>query len=150
MWSFSGISGVQVESTWSFYGSVGECKIQSIDCVCGYMRQIQGGRCCPPSRVHCCCPPRPPFIVLHNHRHCPPPPLSSSSLPSLTLSHASSPLLPSSSPSLGFSAYRQKNPRCFQNGYPMGMGTVVDFGTLWHTAYLYHGIVGMYEYIIVE
>jgi hypothetical protein len=31
----------------------------------------------------------------------------------------------------------------------VGTGTVVDFGTLWHTAYPYRGIAGMYGYIIV-
>jgi hypothetical protein len=26
------------------------------------------------------------------------------------------------------------------------MGMVFDFGTLWHTMYLYHGVMGMYRY----
>ena len=28
-------------------------------------------------------------------------------------------------------------------GFGIGTGTVVDFGTLWHTMYLYRGIAGM-------
>ena len=34
--------------------------------------------------------------------------------------------------------------RGFSKTGSVGMGMVVDFGTPWHTAYPYHGIVGMY------
>ena len=30
------------------------------------------------------------------------------------------------------------------------MGTVVDFGTPWHTTYLYHSIMGMHGYISIS
>ena len=41
-----------------------------------------------------------------------------------------------------------------QHGYgkmgSVGMSTVVDFGTLWHATYLYHGITGTYRYITIR
>ena len=30
------------------------------------------------------------------------------------------------------------------------MGTVFNFGTLWHTTYPYHGVMGMYRYYYAE
>ena len=41
-----------------------------------------------------------------------------------------------------------------QHGYgkmgSVGMSTVVDFGTLCHATYLYHGITGTYRYITIR
>jgi hypothetical protein len=40
--------------------------------------------------------------------------------------------------------------RGFSKTGSAGTGTVVDFGTPWHTVYPYRGIAGMHGYIVVR